>query len=154
MTAGRCRILAIMGYPKGSTLDADQQLEAFVSELYGDFRDPARPAAVVTIKFFLSDAAAGAFVWTAELRGRRDVGTRSAEALVGGLSSALDDVLQQLATALRALPVADLLFNERGEWRDHLNVFIDGADAREQGGPACPLAGAREVLIIAMLSGG
>ena len=56
--------------------------------------------------------------------------------------------------ALRALPVADLLFNERGEWSRHLNVFVDGRDAREQGGPACPLAGAREVLVIAMLSGG
>jgi sulfur-carrier protein len=56
--------------------------------------------------------------------------------------------------ALRALPVADLLFTERGELSRHLNVFVDGMDAREQGGPSCPLAGAREVLIIAMLSGG
>ena len=56
--------------------------------------------------------------------------------------------------ALRALPVADLLFNERGEWSRHLNVFVDGTDAREQGGPACPLAGAREILVVAMLSGG
>jgi hypothetical protein len=50
--------------------------------------------------------------------------------------------------------VADLLFNERGEWSRYLNVFVDGRDAREHGGPACPLAGAREVLIIAMLAGG
>ena len=56
--------------------------------------------------------------------------------------------------ALRALPVADLLVNERGEWSRHLNVFVDDRDARELGGPACPLAGVREVLIIAMLSGG
>ena len=56
--------------------------------------------------------------------------------------------------ALRALPVADLLFNERGEWSRYLNVFVDGTDARERGGPACPLAGAREIVIIAMLAGG
>ena len=56
--------------------------------------------------------------------------------------------------ALLALPVADLLVNERGEWSRHLNVFVDDTDARKRGGPACPLAGAREVLIIAMLSGG
>ena len=56
--------------------------------------------------------------------------------------------------AMRALPVADLLFNERGEWSKYLNVFVDGRDAREQGGSACPLAGAREVLIVAMLAGG
>jgi molybdopterin converting factor small subunit len=61
---------------------------------------------------------------------------------------------ETVGEALRALPVADLLFNERGEWSRHLNVFIDGRDARERGGPGCPLAGAREVLIIAMLSGG
>jgi molybdopterin converting factor small subunit len=61
---------------------------------------------------------------------------------------------ETVGEALRALPVADLLFNERGEWSRYLNVFVDGTDARERGGPACPLAGAREVLIIAMLAGG
>ena len=61
---------------------------------------------------------------------------------------------ETVGEALRALPVADLLFNERGEWSRHLNVFVDGRDARDQGGPACPLAGAREVLIVATLSGG
>ena len=61
---------------------------------------------------------------------------------------------QTVGEALRALPVADLLFNERGEWNRYLNVFVDGTDARDRGGPACPLAGAREVLVIAMLAGG
>jgi molybdopterin converting factor small subunit len=61
---------------------------------------------------------------------------------------------ETVGEAMRALPVADLLFNERGEWSRHLNVFVDGRDAREHGGSACPLTGAREVLIIAMLSGG
>ena len=61
---------------------------------------------------------------------------------------------ETVGEALRALPVADLLFNERGEWSRYLNVFVDGTDARERGGPACPLAGVWEVLIIAMLAGG
>jgi sulfur-carrier protein len=56
--------------------------------------------------------------------------------------------------ALRALPVADLLLDERGEWRRHLNVYVDGADARERGGLTCPLVGAREIRIVAMVSGG
>ena len=61
---------------------------------------------------------------------------------------------ETVGEAMRALPAADLLFNERGEWNRYLNVFVDGRDARELGGPACPLAGAREVMVVAMLSGG
>ena len=61
---------------------------------------------------------------------------------------------ETVGEALRALPIADLLFNERGEWSRHLNVYVDGTDAREQGGPACPLTGAREIRILAALSGG
>jgi molybdopterin converting factor small subunit len=56
--------------------------------------------------------------------------------------------------ALRTLPVADLIFNERGEWSQYLNVFVDGVDVRERGGLAYPLDGAREVRIIGMISGG
>jgi molybdopterin converting factor small subunit len=61
---------------------------------------------------------------------------------------------ETVGDALHALPVADLLFNERGELRQHLNVYVDGTDARESGGLACPLTGAEEVWIMAMLSGG
>jgi molybdopterin converting factor small subunit len=59
-----------------------------------------------------------------------------------------------LGDALHALPVADLLFNERGELNRHLNVYIDGIDTREHGGLVCPLEGAREVRVVAMVSGG
>lgn len=61
---------------------------------------------------------------------------------------------ETVGEALRALPVADLLLDERGEWSRHLWVYVDGTDARERGGPACPLTGAREIRIVAALSGG
>jgi molybdopterin synthase sulfur carrier subunit len=61
---------------------------------------------------------------------------------------------ETLGEALHALPVADLLFNERGELNRHLNVYVDGTDARERGGLEGPLAAAREIRIVAMVSGG
>jgi molybdopterin synthase sulfur carrier subunit len=56
--------------------------------------------------------------------------------------------------ALHALPVADLLFNERGALNRHLNVYVDGIDVRERGGLTCPLGDAREIRVVAMVSGG
>jgi hypothetical protein len=55
---------------------------------------------------------------------------------------------------LRTPPVADLLFNKPGEWNAFLNVYVVGTDARDRGGPACPLTGAREIRILASLSDG
>ena len=56
--------------------------------------------------------------------------------------------------ALRALPVADLLFNERGELNRHLNVYVDGLDHRECGGLDGPLTSVHEIRVVAMVSGG
>jgi molybdopterin converting factor small subunit len=61
---------------------------------------------------------------------------------------------ETVGDALRALPVADLLFNERGEWNRWLNVYVDGTDARERGGLECSVTGAREIRILAHISGG
>jgi sulfur-carrier protein len=61
---------------------------------------------------------------------------------------------ETLGEALRALPIADLIFDARGEWSRHLNVYLDGEDARERGGLECPLTGVREVRIVGMISGG
>lgn len=56
--------------------------------------------------------------------------------------------------ALRALPVADLLFDERGELRPLVNVYVDGRDLREDGGLGTSLAGAREVRVVGAVAGG
>jgi sulfur-carrier protein len=59
-----------------------------------------------------------------------------------------------LGEALNALPVADLIFNERGDLNRHLNVYVDGVDARELGGLDSSLADAQEIRVVAMVSGG
>ena len=61
---------------------------------------------------------------------------------------------ETVGDALRALPIADLLFDERGEWNRWLNVYVDGIDARERGGQECPLAETREIRILAHIAGG
>jgi sulfur-carrier protein len=61
---------------------------------------------------------------------------------------------ETVGDALRALPVADLIFDERGVLAAHLNVYVDGTDHRERGGLESPVAGAREIRVVAMVSGG
>lgn len=61
---------------------------------------------------------------------------------------------QTVGDALRALPVADLIFNERGVLVEHLRVYVDAEDHRDHGGLQAPTAGAREIRVVAMVSGG
>ena len=56
--------------------------------------------------------------------------------------------------ALRQLPVRNLLFDERGELRRLINVFVDGADVR--GGRLLdePLRAESEVRVVGAVAGG
>ena len=56
--------------------------------------------------------------------------------------------------ALRGLPVADLLLDERGELRTLVNVYVDGVDARRGEGLDTKLGPAAEVRIVAAIAGG
>ena len=56
--------------------------------------------------------------------------------------------------ALRGLPVSDLLFDERGELRPLVNVFLDGTDVRDGAGLETPLDGAQTVRIVGAVAGG
>jgi hypothetical protein len=54
--------------------------------------------------------------------------------------------------ALRQLPVADLLFDEHGELRSLVNVYVGGIDVRDRGGLAVPADG--EIRVVAAVAGG
>jgi hypothetical protein len=59
-----------------------------------------------------------------------------------------------VADALRELPVADRLFDERGDVRPLVNVYVDGVDARERGGLAGELDGDETIRLVAAIAGG
>ena len=56
--------------------------------------------------------------------------------------------------ALRTLPVADRLFDERGELRPLVNVYVDGEDVREHGGVGMELSGGETVRLVGAIAGG
>jgi molybdopterin converting factor small subunit len=56
-----------------------------------------------------------------------------------------------LGDALRALPVADLLFDERGELRPLVNPFVDRVLECDL---TTPLRGDSEVRVVAAIAGG
>jgi sulfur-carrier protein len=56
--------------------------------------------------------------------------------------------------ALKQLPVRDLLFDERGELRPLVNVYVDGQDMRGRDGVATPLEGNETIRVVAAIAGG
>jgi molybdopterin converting factor small subunit len=59
-----------------------------------------------------------------------------------------------VAEALRALPVSNLVFDERGELRQLVNVYVNGIDVRDSGGLDQTLGGSDEIRLIAAIAGG
>jgi molybdopterin converting factor small subunit len=68
------------------------------------------------------------------------------------LGGTLRDALEALFAAHPA--IRDRLLTERGEIREHVNVFVGQSEARSTGGLATPLADAVEISILPAISGG
>ena len=56
--------------------------------------------------------------------------------------------------ALRALPVANLLFDERGELRRLVNVYVDGTDIRGGDGVEMRLTEGATLRVVQAVAGG
>jgi molybdopterin converting factor small subunit len=59
-----------------------------------------------------------------------------------------------VGSALRSLPVANLVFDERGQLRQLVNVYVDGTDVREHEGMDTRLSGSEEIRLVAAIAGG
>ena len=64
----------------------------------------------------------------------------------------LPEVLDRLAVEVPSLERR--IRDEQGAVRGHVNIYIDGVDIRELGGPATVVVGGATVQIIAAVSGG
>jgi molybdopterin converting factor small subunit len=56
--------------------------------------------------------------------------------------------------ALEALPVRDLLFDERGVLRPLVNVYVDRVDVRVGDGIETTLSGEETIRVVAAIAGG
>ncbi len=87
---------------KGVGGDADYLLEGHVSELYADFRGGEKPAAVVTVQFYLTDkGGSGDIVFNADLSRRVALTDRSPQAVARAMNTAFSGVLAELEARLR-----------------------------------------------------
>ena len=56
--------------------------------------------------------------------------------------------------ALRSLPIANLVFDEHGELRSLVNIYVDGTDVRHGDGLETPLGDETTVRVVAAIAGG
>lgn len=81
--------------------DTDYLLEGQVSELYADFRDRAKPAAVVSVQFYLSRVGgSGNIVLSVNLSRRVPLADNSSQAVARAMGAAFAGVLSDLETRL------------------------------------------------------
>ncbi len=59
-----------------------------------------------------------------------------------------------VGAALRALPVRDLLFDERNALRPLVNIYVDGEDVRGRSGIDTELRDGQTVRVVAAVAGG
>ena len=85
--------------------DSDYVLDGFVSECYGDAREPTKPVAVLTVTFYLSSAnvVVPKVLWSREYRQRIPATEAAPEALARAWNTALSTVLADLARDLAAV---------------------------------------------------
>ncbi|HZI32926.1 MAG TPA: hypothetical protein VFF11_11335 [Candidatus Binatia bacterium] len=89
----------------GSALKPDTLVEISVSQLFGDFRNPNQPAAVLAMRFVFLDAPngiPGKVIFQHEYARRIPLGAPTAAALMTGWNQALAVIFNTAASNLRS----------------------------------------------------
>jgi sulfur-carrier protein len=82
----------------------------------------------------------------------RELAGNRGEVRVDGSAASVADALSLLWAEWPAF--RDRVLTERGEIRQHINVFVDGESIRYSGGFATPVREGAEIVILPALSGG
>jgi len=91
--------------PPGSAPEGDFVLDGFFDAFYFDLRDGAKPAAEISVTYFLSrgDPLASVPFWSKQYRRRVPIDGSSTEKQAAALSSAFAEITAELATDLAAV---------------------------------------------------
>jgi cholesterol transport system auxiliary component len=90
----------------GSALKPDTLVEVNVSQLFGDFREPEHPAAILTMRFVFFDATNGVpgkAIFQQEYSRNIPLSTPTAAMLMDGWERALSEILAQVKSDFRHL---------------------------------------------------
>jgi len=90
----------------GSALKPDTLVEINVSQLYGDFRQPEQPAAILTMRFVFFDATNGVpgkVMFQQEYSRSIPLNTPTAAMLMAGWDRALSEILAQVSSDFQQL---------------------------------------------------
>ena len=82
----------------------------------------------------------------------RELAGNRSEVRVDGTAASVSDALDLLWAEYPAF--RDRVVTERGEVRQHINIFVDGESIRYSGGFATPVREGAEIVILPALSGG
>lgn len=88
--------------PVGQLADANWTLDGFVTSLYGDMRERAKPQAVLEITFYLTRSGDGAPIWSRSYVRRLPVAGGSPSAFAAAQNTALSEILAELVRDLAA----------------------------------------------------
>jgi molybdopterin converting factor small subunit len=82
----------------------------------------------------------------------RELAANRSDVRVAGSAASVSDALSLLWAEHPAL--RDRIVTERGEVRQHINIFVDGESIRYAGGLDTPVRDGAEIVILPALSGG